>query len=258
MLLQLAHDKSSFNSGSFATDRQALLEQLQKPFEDTPLLISALATMKQSLCQQLEEPPIECTCDGNDPAILAPTPATTAAPTAVAGVCLSSASGGGVEWNEPADMLDGVLINPVDRDYRFQNTPDYLIGGKYVGSRPWPNGNAWTWTISYAAPGDLYVFADAGGYNAGVSSVLEADSWEEMPAPGFSRTGHSSNSLKVYRKEFLQGTETTIGPLQGLLVGGVVSNCNEPSALQPSALKPSALQPSALQPYALQPSAFQP
>lgn len=41
-------------------------------------------------------------------------------------------------------------MNPGDRDYVFENVPEFLAGGCYIGTRTWPQ--AGTWTIKFQAP----------------------------------------------------------------------------------------------------------
>merc|ERR1711920_673708 len=140
---------------------------------------------------------------------------------------MGGASGGGVSWNSPVKMAEGIETNPGDRDYTLVDVPDYLIGGDYVGSRPWPKANSWSWTVTYTPPVNLYVWAASGENNAGVDAALKLDGWSSAPAPGFHRSDGKKvlNDLNVWNKNFTDGSSVPIQNLSGLLVGGAVSIC---------------------------------
>jgi len=151
---------------------------------------------------------------------------------------VTGATGGGVAWNGPVTMAEGIYINPGDRVYTFANVPDYLIGGQYVGSRVWPQGTGWTWSISYTPPVKLYIWR--GWYwNAGIDSILVANGFLKEPEPNVNGWFHrnyagavaNGNNFSVYSKDFSSGTSVDISGLNGLLVGGAVSMCPQASAV---------------------------
>ena len=89
-----------------------------------------------------------------------PPPKAEAAPTTGCGR-ITAASSGGVTWNNPVTLREGQLTNPDQRSYQLVNVPDYMVGGTYVGSRTWPQGSDWYWTITYTPPLKVYVILTA-------------------------------------------------------------------------------------------------
>ncbi|CAE7375480.1 unnamed protein product, partial [Symbiodinium pilosum] len=124
----------------------------------------------------------------------------------------------GIGWNPVAVVSEGILVNPGQRDYRLQNVPAVLIGGKYLGTKTWPS--AGTWTITYRAPVTLYIWVMKNHYNAGVDSALSSDGWEQVPSPGFKRS--DNHELNVWKRSFATGTSYNVRT-NNLMVGGVVS-----------------------------------
>ncbi|CAJ1328154.1 unnamed protein product [Effrenium voratum] len=136
-------------------------------------------------------------------------------------------SGLDIEWNAPQTMTEGTLTNPGDRDYTFENVPACLAGGIYIGTRTWPE--AGTWTIEYEAPTMLYVWIEGGKYDAGVAEFLAADGWVKEEDGKFKfqrRQAKGVNPLNLWGRHFAGGTSYSI-PTNGLMVGGVVSQCSD-------------------------------
>eukprot|EP00439_Symbiodinium_sp_Y106_P057072 s365_g8.t1 len=132
---------------------------------------------------------------------------------------ITGSSGLGIGWNAITTMKEGILVNPGQRDYKLQNVPSVLIGGKYSGTKTWPS--AGTWTISYDAPVTLYVWVMKHHYNAGVDAALSGDGWEQVDAGDFKRS--DNHVLNVWKRSFSSGSQYQI-KTTGLMVGGVVSN----------------------------------
>ena len=97
-------------------------------------------------------------------------------------------------------MAEGILLYP-DKDYTFENVPQVLLGGTYIGSHCWPK--AGTWTIEYQAPVKLYVWATQGKYSGGVEDVLPADGWAVEAADGFCG---GAMALKLWSRHFTTGS----------------------------------------------------
>jgi len=151
------------------------------------------------------------------------------------------AVGGGVDWNAPVEMVEGVLTNPGDRTYTLVNVPSYLIGGQYVGSRTFPHGS-FTWSISYNPPVSLFIWV-MDIYLAGADNVLQGDGWSVEDAPGFQRS--DGDSLSVWSKSFYDGTSVSVNGLNGVFVAGAVSVCPElqpPTPATPAAVGDPHLQ----------------
>ena len=104
--------------------------------------------------------------------------------------------------NAITTMEEGILVNPGQRDYKLQNVPSVLIGGRYSGTKTWPS--AGTWTISYDAPVTLYVWVMKQHYNAGVDAALSGDGWEQVDAGDFKRS--DNHVLNVWKRSFSSGS----------------------------------------------------
>jgi len=140
-------------------------------------------------------------------------------------VGVSGATRGGVAWNSPVILEEGQLFNPVDRTYTLTNVPTYMLGGWYVGSRTWPEGTGWEWTISYFPPCVLYIWAwSKHDFSAGIHTKLAATGWAEQEAAGFHLSNFDPPSThRVWSKTFANGSSVRISGLSGRLVAGVVS-----------------------------------
>lgn len=80
-----------------------------------------------------------------------------------------------------------------------------MSGGTYIGSKTWPSPG--TWTINYEAPTTLYVWVEAGEYNAGVDDALSADGWHREEVGEFQRVGDAGvNPLGVWSRQFHTGS----------------------------------------------------
>lgn len=135
---------------------------------------------------------------------------------------VTSCSGLDIEWNAPAKITEGTLVNPGERNFFFENVPSFMSGGTYIGSKTWPSPG--TWTINYEAPTTLYVWVEAGEYNAGVDDALSADGWHREEVGEFQRVGDAGvNPLGVWSRQFHTGSTYSI-VTNGLVVGGVVSS----------------------------------
>eukprot|EP00437_Effrenium_voratum_P004130 CAMPEP_0181423132 /NCGR_PEP_ID=MMETSP1110-20121109/13972_1 /TAXON_ID=174948 /ORGANISM="Symbiodinium sp., Strain CCMP421" /LENGTH=1183 /DNA_ID=CAMNT_0023546251 /DNA_START=81 /DNA_END=3632 /DNA_ORIENTATION=- len=128
---------------------------------------------------------------------------------------VTGCSGCGVDWRPALVLEEGVLLYP-EKAYKFQNVPDQLLGGAYIGSHLWPT--AGTWTIEYQAPAKLYVWVAKGEYNGGVDEALCANGWAAEAAEGFSGGGLD---LNLWSRHFTTGSAYKI-QTNGLMCGGVV------------------------------------
>lgn len=161
------------------------------------------------------------------------------APTSTCGMIVSG-SGGGVPWERPDIVKDGLKvgqgISGHDRDLTFVNLPSYLMAGRYL--RPagrLPTGDDWTWTITFTPPLKLYIVVwDAGrvrihgrltsDLNAHLNAAVEEAGFVEEVAPDFHRSDSESHKFKVWSKEFAAGTTSvSITGLRGKLLAGAVS-----------------------------------
>ncbi|CAK9090717.1 unnamed protein product [Durusdinium trenchii] len=130
-----------------------------------------------------------------------------------------------IEWNAGELMTEGTLVNPGDRDYVFENVPEFLAGGCYIGTRTWPQ--AGTWTIKFQAPVKLYVWIEQGQYNAGVDDALSGDGWNKEEPGDFQRRGKNGvNPLGLWSRFFPEGDSYSI-ETTSLMVGGVISKAPE-------------------------------
>lgn len=92
-----------------------------------------------------------------------------------------------------------------ERNFFFENVPSFMSGGTYIGSKTWPSPG--TWTINYEAPTTLYVWVEAGQYNAGVDDALSADGWHREEVGEFQRVGDAGvNPLGVWSRQFHTGS----------------------------------------------------
>jgi len=137
-----------------------------------------------------------------------------------------SATGGGVDWNSPTVIEEGMLTNPGDRSYTLVNIPLNLLGGKYVGSRTWPDGDAYQWVINVDKPTTVYIWVlDA--HNGGIASAPHGWTleYDDRPYRG-NRPG------KLYSKYV---TDSVALDVSGLLAAGALtappsSSCPPPPA----------------------------
>ena len=125
-------------------------------------------------------------------------------------------AGLGVDWHPGRTMSEGILLYP-DKDYKFENVPQVLLGGTYIGSHCWPK--AGTWTIEYQAPVKLYVWATQGKYSGGLEDVLPADGWAVEAADGFCG---GAMALTLWSRRFTTGSSYRIRVSSDTMVAGVV------------------------------------
>jgi len=151
---------------------------------------------------------------------------------------VQSCSGGGVEWNAPVVLGEGQATNPGENEFRLQNVPPAMIGGRYIGSKGVPKGEKWAWTIKYEPPVKLFIwvwatkanyepfekeFTNEHKFNAGINDAVRLAGWESEYADAFHRSDKPEYKLEVWSKVFMEGSETVIQNLHGDMVGGVVS-----------------------------------
>lgn len=119
-----------------------------------------------------------------------------------------------------------MLANPGDRDYKLINIPQFLIGGKYVGSkagnanvagRSWPGqkeSGPWTWTIEVNNPTTLYIWIQD-SHQAGITS--QPIGWTLVDDDKPDRSDGGGQNGRLYSKEVDDVVELEA---TGLLVGG--------------------------------------
>jgi len=130
---------------------------------------------------------------------------------------VTACSGLEIDWNPPTTMSEGTLTNPGEEELAFQNVPEVLLGGTYIGTKCWPSSG--TWTIEYQAPCKLYVWARGDEYNAGVDELLSGDAWAREAADGFQRS--DGPALHLWGRHFTTGSSYSI-TVESQLISGVV------------------------------------
>jgi len=150
---------------------------------------------------------------------------------------ITKVEGGGAEWMAPVVIQEGIESNPGLRAYRLFNMPDYLLGGLYISSATWPGRvpGRYQLKIEYTAPARIFIWTEEGSNDGGLKALLDGNDNEgfelvdQGDSPPFERRDTNpakTDVLRLYSKLFITGNTIFVGPLQGITVAGLMSNCD--------------------------------